>query len=452
MGEHRSDRHSSSRRYSSSHRHRDSSEHRPRNLKQLREQLERKRKRKTAPRETTDYSKKYEILQQEGKNSLFDVRPGKLPLAVVPTPGQDRQLQAQAQMAGIDTRNRLTPKLAKSIYIAGLDTQGLNDRDLFEFFNSTIDLVTGKKLNAVVSIYLNKKKKFAFLEVNDYNLATSIIQNLNGVKFKGMSLNLRRPANYVSDSAPPPGEIPPMDVTKVGMLRGKPSSFVENSPEKVYVAGIPYDISEEQLQELLESYGRLASLCIIKDKGYAFCQYKDPNVTDEACKGLNGIPVRDNILTVKRADVNKPLAQTTDGQKADPNRMINQQIANQHIQDQGTVRMLEVQGGGGGKAISSRFIMLTNMVTENDFASKEAYDDLYADVKQECSQYGRVIKLIIPQPQRGYKVKGVGKIFLEFSTELEALDARAKLETRLFDGKKLEAVCISGEEFHSYNN
>ena len=97
-------------------------------------------------------------------------------------------------------------------------------------------------------------------------------------------------------------------MTKVGLRAGKPSTYVENTPDKIYIAGIPVNVTDEQLQELLEAFGALEAMCIVRDRGYAFCLYKDRSVTDAACAGLNGLQLGTQSLVVKRADVNARVA------------------------------------------------------------------------------------------------------------------------------------------------
>lgn len=202
------------------------------------------------------------------------------------------------------TGSLAAPKHARSIYVGGLPEKGVDEKDLYNYFNDVINKVTSQELNAIVSVYVHKLKGYGFIEVNDYNLATAVIQKLNGLNFNGKTLHLKRPTNYDPKRAPPEGTQPTIDVTKIGMKPGKPSGHVDNVPEKIYIAGIPTTINDDQLQELLEAFGELEALCIVKDRGYAFCLYKDRSVTDAAIVGLNGIILGSQMLTVKKAELN----------------------------------------------------------------------------------------------------------------------------------------------------
>ncbi len=62
-----------------------------------------------------------------------------------------------------------------------------------------------------------------------------------------------------------------------------------------------------QVKELLSAFGPLKAFHLVKDagatvsKGYGFCEWSDPSVTDAACDGLNNMDVCGKKLTVRRA-------------------------------------------------------------------------------------------------------------------------------------------------------
>lgn len=87
------------------------------------------------------------------------------------------------------------------------------------------------------------------------------------------------------------------------------STNVEDTPNKIFIGGIPPNLNEADVRELLQVFGALKSFNLVRDtttgasKGYAFCEYLDPNTTDNACKGLNGMKIVDKNLVVQRASV-----------------------------------------------------------------------------------------------------------------------------------------------------
>jgi splicing factor U2AF subunit len=86
------------------------------------------------------------------------------------------------------------------------------------------------------------------------------------------------------------------------------------SPHKLFIGGLPTHLNEEQVQELLKSFGELKSFNLVKEtidgelvsKGFAFCEYVDAeNVTDLAIQGLHNFQLGDKALVVQRADNGK---------------------------------------------------------------------------------------------------------------------------------------------------
>ena len=81
-------------------------------------------------------------------------------------------------------------------------------------------------------------------------------------------------------------------------ISGVVSTVVPDSPHKVFLGGLPNYLNEDQVKELLTSFGQLRAFNLVKDsatglsKGYAFCEYVDVSITDQAIAG------KDDTLTV----------------------------------------------------------------------------------------------------------------------------------------------------------
>jgi len=95
------------------------------------------------------------------------------------------------------------------------------------------------------------------------------------------------------------------------------STNVEDTPNKIFIGGIPPNLNEADVRELLQVFGALKSFNLVRDtttgasKGYAFCEYLDPSTTDNACKGLNGMKIVDKNLVVQRASVGSKVSPRT---------------------------------------------------------------------------------------------------------------------------------------------
>ena len=83
------------------------------------------------------------------------------------------------------------------------------------------------------------------------------------------------------------------------------STTVADGPNKVFIGGLPYNLTEDNVKELLSAFGALKSFHLVKEagapqsKGYGFCEYADSKNTQQAVIGLNGMSIGDKTLTVR---------------------------------------------------------------------------------------------------------------------------------------------------------
>eukprot|EP01084_Bolivina_argentea_P019592 36412_1 len=106
---------------------------------------------------------------------------------------------------------------------------------------------------SVTNVYLNAQKRFAFVEFRSPQEATQAME-LEGIQFFGESLKIGRPANYNPNLLPQElraDNVPKLNTSALGIV----SNFVPNGPNKLYCGGIPYSLTEEQVKELLSTYG-----------------------------------------------------------------------------------------------------------------------------------------------------------------------------------------------------
>lgn len=77
--------------------------------------------------------------------------------------------------------------------------------------------------------------------------------------------------------------------------------------KKLYVGGLSFNTTENQLSDLFAAQGQVASVKIIADKftgqsrGFGFVEMPDDAQAEEAIKKLNGTPFDGRTLTVNEA-------------------------------------------------------------------------------------------------------------------------------------------------------
>lgn len=77
---------------------------------------------------------------------------------------------------------------------------------------------------------------------------------------------------------------------------------------KLFVAGLPYDLDDAELEEIFEKFGKIISAKVSidretgKSKGFGFVQMENESEAKEAIEHLNGISLGKKPLVVKAAE------------------------------------------------------------------------------------------------------------------------------------------------------
>ncbi|KAG6909037.1 hypothetical protein DXG01_002311 [Tephrocybe rancida] len=336
---------------------------------------------------------------------------------------------------------------SRRLYIGSI-TPDVNEQNLADFFNSKMiemSIGTGGPGNPVLAVQCNYEKNYAFVEFRSAEDATAAMA-FDGIIFINGPLKIRRPKDYggIDMSSSSPGVHVP----------GIVSTNVPDSINKVFVGGLPTYLNEEQVMELLKSFGELKAFNLVREngngpsKGYAFFEYADVNVTDVAIQSLNGMELGDRFLVVQRASV---------GAKPGMPGM----IPNLPY-DQFPELPRPIMPAGTDSTADARILLMLNMVTPDDLTDDQEYGDLYEDVKEECANFGEVEDLRIPRPVKKDKSKwapgegiaaqdavrldeaaGVGRVYVKYTHPSSAADALKSLAGRSFAGRSIIATLLS---------
>ncbi|XP_056850581.1 splicing factor U2af large subunit A isoform X2 [Raphanus sativus] len=300
-------------------------------------------------------------------NGMFPLQPGQQFGGVPMMP-----IQAMTQQA---TRH------ARRVYVGGLSPSA-NEQSVATFFSQAMAAIGGNSAgpgDAVVNVYINYEKKFAFVEMRSVQEASNAM-TLDGIIFEGAPVKVRRPSDYnpaLAATLGPSQPIPNLNLAAVGLTPGGAGAL--EGPDRLFVGGLPYYIPESQIRELLESLGALKGFDLVRDretgnsKGYAFCAYQDPAATDIACAALNGITMGDKTLCVRRA--NQGTAQTKPEQE---NVLL-------HAQQQVAFQKIMLQQGAA--AAATKVVCLTQVVTEDELRNDEEYEDIVVDMRDEGGKF-----------------------------------------------------------------
>ena len=266
----------------------------PRHDRDQDQQRDRRRSASPPPKKrepTPDLTDVVPILERRRRLTQWDLKPpgydnvtaeqAKLS-GMFPLPGAPRQqamdptkLQAfMSQPGGAVSSAALKPtnsRQSKRLIVSNLPPSA-TDESLIHFFNLQLN-----GLNAIdttdpcLQCHIGPDRTFAMVEFRNNTDATvalaldgitmeaddAHVANGNGATPQG--LHIRRPKDYILPAiVEDPNYDPDSDV---------PSTVVLDGPNKISVTNIPLYLTEDQVMELLVSFGKLKSFMLVKDNG-----------------------------------------------------------------------------------------------------------------------------------------------------------------------------------------
>lgn len=335
-------------------------------------------------------------------------------------------------------------KQAKRLYVGNIPPHA-GAEEITEFFNKAMSQAGVTKDNnpsPCVEVQLNREKNYAFIEMATTEDATAGM-GFDGISFQGHALKLRRPKDYKpidengnSNSAPIPHIV---------------STNVQEGPNKIFVGGLPSYLNEDQVKELLSTFGPLKSFNLVKDssngtsKGFAFFEYLDPSVTDKACAGLNGMRVGEKNILVQRANVGaKAIPQPNPNAESILKNPTALYFLNLGMPIAAAAVLLGIDLNDPGEP--TRILHILNPATPIELMQDDDYEDIKQDLLEECEKYGSVISIFMPRPplmspeqtaQLRDPLWGVGRCFVEYKRREDCFKACQALGGRRFNGHHL---------------
>jgi len=173
-----------------------------------------------------------------------------------------------------------------------------------------------------------------------------------------------------------------------------PQVVTENI-SKVFIGGLPTDMPEQEIKDLISEHGELKSFHLVTvggvSKGYAFCEFAEPDVTDRACDSLSGLKIGEHTILAQRANAGaiagmQPLQNL--------NVYSSTNVLNLGIPVQTLIENLD----GAVPIQPTRVLQLLNIVTPRDLLDDDEYALILKEVESECQKYGSVLSITIPRP------------------------------------------------------
>ncbi|KAK1072808.1 hypothetical protein LTR74_002323 [Friedmanniomyces endolithicus] len=404
---------------------------------------------------TPDLTDVVSVLERKRRLTQWDIKPpgyenvtaeqaklsGMFPLPGAPRaqPMDPSKLQAFMNQPGNQAaKTALKPSTArqsKRLFVFNLPASA-TDNSVNDFFNLQLNgLNVTKGQDPCISAQVSQDRSFALLEfktaedatngmaLDGINMEPEAMDTSNGTSNgSAQGLKIQRPKDYIVPAITDETE------SETGVL----SNIVPDTQNKISITHIPVYLAEEQVQELLVSFGELKSFVLVTDtasgqnRGIAFCEYIDAaGATDIAVESLNGMELGDSMLKVQRAS-----------------------IGIQQVGGEMSVNVMSLMAGTTSKDMEAgRVLCLMNMITPEELMDAEEADEILMDVKEECAKYGALLDVKMPRPNSGSRSgNGIGKIYIKYEKAESAQKALAALAGRKFADRTVVAT-FYGEEY-----
>ena len=393
---------------------------------------------------------------------------------------------AATDFSGVDPNSNLPQQTrhARRLYVGNLPPD-VTEESLHTFFRNAIKTALVNKIDEdpILSVYINQERRFCFLEFKSSEM-TSACMALDGINILGRGqVKIKRPNDYNPAMAPVSNALPEMDVSRLGII----STTVQDGPNKIFVGGLHYHLTEDQCLELLGAFGKVKAFHLVKQdpdaitsKGYCFVEFIDAKVTQIAVMGLNGMDLgQGKILTARIANEkdNAMVAPLIAAQQQAPN-LSGQYDVEELVDAAMGLRPMPTAPSLLGLPViplvplavlpfttpiplseivttpppqiipdQTRILVLLNMVTDDDLASDDDYQDLITEVREECAKFGSLLSIKIPRAQDNVELSAIRKVFLEYATLPDALAAQSELQGRKFGPNIVETRFLSEADY-----
>ncbi|PJF18264.1 Mrd1p [Paramicrosporidium saccamoebae] len=304
-------------------------------------------------------------------------------------------------------------KQARRVYVGEIPKNATED-EIADFFNQRMAANQSSTAGIyVLGVEIAGDRDYAFVDLRSPEEA-ELATKLDGEHFRGHQIIVRRTREYQTVS------------------NGGPETQAEPSENnQLVISGIPKFLTEAHLKYLLAPFGQIKFLRVLHDEslgtetfGVAVLELDDPAVVEPMRKGLDGFDLGEHRLVVRKL----------------PDCVDDEQVA----------LALSLFSLTPGKATTdpSLVMQLLNMVTTDDLTNDQDYEDIIADIREECEQYGDIVTIHVPRPSLEHRVAGIGKIFVEFRKVEDCMRAVSELSGRLFADRAVLSSYFPLEKFH----
>ncbi|CAD6252850.1 unnamed protein product [Miscanthus lutarioriparius] len=324
-----------------------------------------------------------------------------------------------------------------------IQPQAMTQQTVAIYFNQVMAAIGGNTAgpgDAIHNVYINHDKKFAFVEMRSVEEASNAIA-LDGILFEGSPVKVRRPTDYnpsLAAALGPNQPSPNLNLSAVGLTAGSAGGL--EGPDRIFVDGLPNYFTEDQVRELLESFGPLRGFDLVKDRETAGA--KSRHLEHWTKTLLSDEQTRRGHLS---PDQSRKVSYYRHSNRCSYSQVVRLPLMLGSVPESCSCEQKLVYKIG---ALPTKVVCLTQVVSADELKDDEEYEDIMEDMRIEAGKYGNLVKVVIPRPDpSGQPVAGVGKVFLEYADVDGAAKAKTALHGRKFGGNPVVAVFYAEDKF-----
>ncbi|KAF4676284.1 Serine/threonine-protein kinase Kist [Perkinsus chesapeaki] len=379
--------------------------------------------------------------------SVFSAAP---PVSSAPQGEGVASTAAMGKVKGDPSERRLTVK--------NIRQRDSSQQSVMDFFKGALFAVTGNSskttpLHPVVSVFFlvsDGHSRTALVEFRT-PIAATVAMRLNGIDLDGRKLAITRPHGYNKEDPSKTITAEEIQNLTIEELCGGSAEKKAAGPNlQLGIYHLPPVMTETYLRELLEQFGPLNMVSLIRDrttglsKGYGFCQFENPPDAENCLYALDQFVLGNYSLSVTRlvpdaqqggaAGIGGPATNLADGSGGVPS-MTARVLANPALAAQ-------LKAGREIGSIPSTVVQLLNAVYIEDLMSENEVKSIEDEIREEAQKHGTVLEVRVPRPSASLTpyANGVGKIFVQFADITAARKFQATNNGRKFDDRTMCAA------------
>lgn len=303
-----------------------------------------------------------------------------------------------------------------------------------------------KRIKPIADCDLGATRRFAVLSCLDQSVVHKMLA-LDNTGFNGVSFKIQRPKNFFARHF----ENGNFQWDENGNL----TNLDQEEECRLYLGNLPQYLKEDEIRKIVQTFGPLKSFQLkveatpsgeLVSKGYCLFEYQNSADAERALKELNNKHLGDKILRIEK------LVSAGPSDRGKPKVALTKEAQTSFLLMFPKLRDPLVQGMlciPNTCIVASRVIQLLNLFGPEDLLEEEFFRGVSEDVKFECQKFGNVLAIEIPRPDldSGYCCPSVGKVFVHFSIEKEAKEARYRLNGRSYNRRTVVASFYPEDKF-----